>query len=186
MKRAGLVILAVFVGVNVLAALLDALAPSPSGPRSSSFATRPEGLAAWAELAKRNGVEVRALVSRAAPAYLYLVIDYGDDRQEKSLGTFCDLPASVPFEVFEFSCVNRDSATVTASLRALAPSKLPKGWTCDDHFPDIPLARDARTPRRPCQAGGDSNSSAQELKMRRIPPVNLKGTVRCSPLSAGS
>jgi hypothetical protein len=66
MKRAGLVILAVFVGVNVLAALLDALAPSPSGPRSSSFATKPEGLAAWAELAKRNGVRVRAL--RDSPA----------------------------------------------------------------------------------------------------------------------
>jgi hypothetical protein len=61
-----LVVLAVIVGVNALAALIDALAPSPSGPASSSFATKPEGLAAWAELARRNGVRVRAL--RDSPA----------------------------------------------------------------------------------------------------------------------
>ena len=60
-RRAGLAVLAVLVGVNVVGALIDALAPSPSGPASSSFATKPEGLAAWAELAERNGVRVRAL-----------------------------------------------------------------------------------------------------------------------------
>ena len=43
--RAGLLVLAVIVGVNVLGALVDALAPSPSGPASSSFATKPQGLA---------------------------------------------------------------------------------------------------------------------------------------------
>jgi hypothetical protein len=59
--RAGLLVVAVVVGINVLAALVDALAPSPSGPASSSFATKPHGLAAWAELAKRNDVDVRAL-----------------------------------------------------------------------------------------------------------------------------
>ena len=64
--RAGLAVLAVLVAINVVGALIDALAPSPSGPSSSSFATRSEGLAAWAELARRDGVPVRAL--RDAPS----------------------------------------------------------------------------------------------------------------------
>ena len=64
--RAGLAVLAVLVAVNVLGALVDALAPSPGGPPSSSFATKPHGLAAWAELARRNGIPVRAL--RDAPS----------------------------------------------------------------------------------------------------------------------
>jgi hypothetical protein len=68
--RGGLLVLAVIVGVNVLGALVDALAPSPSGPASSSFATKPQGLAAWAELAKRNGVRVRALRDSPADASL--------------------------------------------------------------------------------------------------------------------
>ncbi|MEA2135295.1 MAG: hypothetical protein QOC68_3204 [Solirubrobacteraceae bacterium] len=64
--RAGLAILAVLVAINVIGSVVDALAPSPSGPSSSSFATRSEGLAAWAELARRDGVPVRAL--RDAPS----------------------------------------------------------------------------------------------------------------------
>ena len=64
--RAGLAVLALLLGINVVGALIDAVAPSPSGPASSSFTTKPEGLAAWAELAKRNGIPVRAL--RDAPA----------------------------------------------------------------------------------------------------------------------
>ena len=64
--RAALAVLAVLVAVNVLAALVDALAPSPSGPPSSSYATKSRGLAAWAELARREGVQVRAL--RDAPS----------------------------------------------------------------------------------------------------------------------
>ena len=64
--RAGLLILAVLAAINIAAALIDALAPSPSGPPSSSYATKEHGLAAWAELAKRNGVRVRAL--RDAPS----------------------------------------------------------------------------------------------------------------------
>ena len=54
------------VAINVVGAVIDALAPSPSGPSSSSFATRSEGLAAWAELARRDGLRVRAL--RDAPS----------------------------------------------------------------------------------------------------------------------
>lgn len=64
--RAGLAVLALVAAINVVAAMIDALSPSPSGPASSSFATRSEGLAAWAELARRDGIEVRAL--RASPS----------------------------------------------------------------------------------------------------------------------
>lgn len=64
--RAGLALLAVVVAINVIGAFVDALAPSPGGPASSSFATTPHGLAAWSELARRNGVRVRAL--RGAPS----------------------------------------------------------------------------------------------------------------------
>jgi hypothetical protein len=59
--RAGLLLLAVLAAINVVGALVDALAPSPSGPPSSSFATKPQGLAAWAELARSEAIEVRAL-----------------------------------------------------------------------------------------------------------------------------
>ncbi len=59
-------IAAVVVGLNLVAVLVDALVPSPEGPRSSAFATAPDGLAAWSELATRTGVEVRTL--RARPA----------------------------------------------------------------------------------------------------------------------
>ena len=62
--------LAILVGINVIGALIDAVAPSPSGTASSSFATKPEGLAAWAELAERNGIRVRALRDSPADATL--------------------------------------------------------------------------------------------------------------------
>jgi hypothetical protein len=64
--RAGLAVAGLLVAINVVGAVIDALAPSPSGPSSSSFATRSEGLAAWAELARRDGLRVRAL--RDAPS----------------------------------------------------------------------------------------------------------------------
>ncbi len=64
--RAGLAVLALLAALNVAGAVIDGLAPSPSGPASSSFATRPKGLAAWAELAERQGLKVRAL--REAPS----------------------------------------------------------------------------------------------------------------------
>jgi hypothetical protein len=58
-------IVGVLVALNLIAVGVDALVPSPEGPRSSSFATSPEGLAAWAELARRSGREVR--MSRERP-----------------------------------------------------------------------------------------------------------------------
>jgi hypothetical protein len=64
--RAGLGVLALLAAINVLGAVIDAVAPSPSGPASSSFATKSKGLAAWASLAEREGLQVRAL--RRAPS----------------------------------------------------------------------------------------------------------------------
>lgn len=64
--RIALALVGAVVAVNVVAAGLDAIVPSPSGPTSSSFATKPQGLAGWAELARRSGREVRAL--RRAPS----------------------------------------------------------------------------------------------------------------------
>ena len=52
---------AVLLAVNLLAFLLDAIFPSPSGPRSSSYATAAEGTAGWADLLRREGRDVRAL-----------------------------------------------------------------------------------------------------------------------------
>jgi Domain of unknown function (DUF4350) len=62
--RAGSAVAAVIGLLVVVTIVVDALIPSPEGPRSSSFATAPEGIAAWAELARRSGREVRALRER--------------------------------------------------------------------------------------------------------------------------
>ena len=59
--RAGLAVLALVAAINVVSAVIDAFAPSPSGPASSSFATTSKGVAAWAALAEREGLRVRAL-----------------------------------------------------------------------------------------------------------------------------
>jgi len=59
--RAGLAVLTLLIALNLLGAVVDALTPSPSGPASSSFGTKAEGLAAWAALAEREGLRVRAL-----------------------------------------------------------------------------------------------------------------------------
>ncbi len=44
--------------VNLIGLLVGSLAPTPGGPTSSSYATGPDGLAAWAELLVRSGHEV--------------------------------------------------------------------------------------------------------------------------------
>jgi hypothetical protein len=46
--------------VNALLLALGLLFPSPSGPPSSSYATAPEGLAAYASLLRENGYQVSA------------------------------------------------------------------------------------------------------------------------------
>lgn len=43
------------VALNLLVAALDAARPSPRGPTSSSYATAPDGLAAYADLLRRSG-----------------------------------------------------------------------------------------------------------------------------------
>jgi hypothetical protein len=68
--QAALGIGAVVLGLIAVTIVLDALVPSPGGPRSSSFATAPDGLAAWAELARRSGREVRALRERPSDGTL--------------------------------------------------------------------------------------------------------------------
>ena len=60
------VVVAVVVAFNVVVFGLDRIAGGPSGPRSSSFATAPDGVAAYAELLGRVGHRVERL--RAAPA----------------------------------------------------------------------------------------------------------------------
>jgi Domain of unknown function (DUF4350) len=55
---------AVVVAVNLVTVGVDAVLPSPEGPPSSSFATAPQGIAAWAELLERSGTEVRRLRER--------------------------------------------------------------------------------------------------------------------------
>jgi hypothetical protein len=64
--RAGLAVLALVAAINIVSAVIDAVAPSPSGPASSSFSTTSKGVAAWAALAEREGLRVRAL--RADPS----------------------------------------------------------------------------------------------------------------------
>jgi Domain of unknown function (DUF4350) len=61
---------AVIVAVNLVTLAVDALLPSPEGPRSSSFATSPQGMAAWAEVIRRSGSDVRRLRERPSDATL--------------------------------------------------------------------------------------------------------------------
>jgi hypothetical protein len=68
--RAAALVIVVLVGLNLIAIALDALLPSPEGPRSSAFATAPEGVAAWAELARRSGLDVRTVRERPSAGSL--------------------------------------------------------------------------------------------------------------------
>jgi uncharacterized protein DUF4350 len=58
------------VAMNVIAIGVDALVPSPEGPRSSSFATSSPGLAAWKELAERSDREVIVVRERLTDSSL--------------------------------------------------------------------------------------------------------------------
>jgi len=69
-RRTVLLIVGVVVAVNVVLLAVEYVLPSPSGERSSSLATAPDGFAAWAELARRSGVEVVALRDELADARL--------------------------------------------------------------------------------------------------------------------
>lgn len=57
---AGLAV-AVVLAFVIIGLVLTAVAPAPSGPPLSSYATTPKGLAAWAELLERDGHVVRQI-----------------------------------------------------------------------------------------------------------------------------
>jgi hypothetical protein len=59
-RRWILIALAFIVAVNLVAFVVGSLAPTPGGPTSSSFATGPDGIAAWADLLARSGHDVGA------------------------------------------------------------------------------------------------------------------------------
>lgn len=54
----------------LIGAIGDAVAPAPQGPASSSYATTPTGVAAWAELLQRAGHPVRQLRAPVSAASL--------------------------------------------------------------------------------------------------------------------
>jgi hypothetical protein len=59
--RALLGFVALLLALNLAVIVADALRPSPGGEDSSSYGTRPRGVAAWADLARRSGIRVEAL-----------------------------------------------------------------------------------------------------------------------------
>jgi hypothetical protein len=59
-------IAACLVGFAFVLAIVDRLTPKPSGPPSSSYATTPRGLAAYASVLQRNGHPVRRIRTRVA------------------------------------------------------------------------------------------------------------------------
>lgn len=68
--RGALFFAAALIGVMVLLAVVSRLAPEPEGPTSSSYATSPGGLAAYASVLERAGHPVRRLrtpISEQAP-----------------------------------------------------------------------------------------------------------------------
>lgn len=70
MRRTVTIVVGAVVAVNLALLAIEYVLPSPSGERSSSLATAPDGFAAWAELARRSGVEVVALRDELADARL--------------------------------------------------------------------------------------------------------------------
>src|SRR6476659_7107649 len=69
--KVGLGVIAAIIAVNVGLALLGSLTGgTPGGPRSSSYATGRDGLAAYASLVARAGHQVRRLRKPAAKAVL--------------------------------------------------------------------------------------------------------------------
>jgi hypothetical protein len=68
--RVGLIAAAVALGLVALSSAINALVPSRHGPPSSSYATTPAGLAAYAELLARTGHPVAQLRRPPAPGVL--------------------------------------------------------------------------------------------------------------------
>ena len=64
--RFGLGLTACLIAFGIVLAIVQALAPAPKGPPSSSYATSPAGLAAYASVLERAGHPVRQLRTRVA------------------------------------------------------------------------------------------------------------------------
>jgi uncharacterized protein DUF4350 len=91
--RLGLGIVAALVGFAVVLAVIERLSPAPKGPRSSSYATSPAGLAAYASVLERAGHPVRRLRTRIAeeapPTDQTLVVfdpDVMEPQEAKAIG----------------------------------------------------------------------------------------------------
>jgi hypothetical protein len=87
--RTGLGIAALLVAFALIVGIVDALRPAPSGPRSSSYATAPEGLAAYFDLLRRAGHPVRRLRTpiaerRPEPGETLVVLDPNAIEQDEA------------------------------------------------------------------------------------------------------
>ena len=70
-------LVAAIVAVNVVLLVVDYVLPGPSGEPGSALATTPEGFAAWAELAERNGIEVLIVPEGAEIPAGAIVVKHG-------------------------------------------------------------------------------------------------------------
>lgn len=93
--RIGAILLGGLIAFSALANLAEHLTPSPHGPRSSSYATAPDGLAAYAELLGDYGHSVRRVRSSPDeagldPASTAILLDPGslNDRDVEALSSF--------------------------------------------------------------------------------------------------
>ena len=92
--RVGLGLLAALVAFVLVIEVIDRLTPEPKGPRSSSYATSPAGLAAYASVLERAGHPVRQLrtpIASASPADETLIVldpDVVDAEEAEAIGAW--------------------------------------------------------------------------------------------------
>jgi hypothetical protein len=93
--RAVVAVVAFFVALNVVAFAVTTVAPEPSGEDGSAYATQPRGAAAYAELLRRAGHDVRYVrepldEARLDPAATIVVLDAPglDGGERAALGRF--------------------------------------------------------------------------------------------------
>ena len=93
--RVGLGVLACLAGFAIVLAIVDRLTPEPNGPLSSSYATTPRGLAAYASVLRRSGHPVRQVRTRIAdeapPADQTLVVldpDVMEPEEARAIGAW--------------------------------------------------------------------------------------------------
>ncbi len=91
--RLALAIVGGLVALGVVLAIIDRLSPAPEGPASSSYATSPAGLAAYASLLERNGHPVRRVRTpiadrepRAGETLVVLDPDVMEPQEARAIG----------------------------------------------------------------------------------------------------